>query len=91
MVCWFYISSFKRFSNILHLIFKKSNCSSLKELVDSSNYIFISVPTPMKKEGECDLAIIEKVISDIALCSNTRKTIIIKSTVPVGFTKIVQI
>ena len=66
---------------------KESNCSSLKELVDSSNYIFISVPTPMKKEGECDLAIIEKVISDIALCSNTRKTIIIKSTVPVGFTK----
>ena len=41
--------------------------------MDSSNYIFISVPTPMKKEGECDLAIIEKVISDIALCSNTRK------------------
>ena len=40
-----------------------------------------------EKKGECDLAIIEKVISDIALFSNTRKTIIIKSTVPVGFTK----
>jgi len=66
---------------------KDCNVDSLEELVNNSNYIFVAVPTPMKKTGECDLSILNKVISDIASKSSSKKTIIIKSTSPVGTTE----
>lgn len=66
---------------------KDCNVNSLKELVDSCEYIFVAVPTPMKNTGECDLSILSEVISDISSKSTSRKTIIIKSTSPVGTTE----
>ena len=45
--------------------------------------IFISVPTPMKKNGECHLGIVESVVNDIN--TNIKNAIIvIRSTVPPG-------
>ena len=69
---------YKRFS---------STVSSLEELTQSSNIIFICLPTPMKENGECDIGIVEKEIIKIDQYSTEPKIIVIKSTVPPGTTK----
>ena len=69
----------------------KSTCDYVHELIDKSNYIFVCLPTPMKKDGSCDTSIVEKVVSELdnlALlrqCSN--RVVIIKSTIPPGTTE----
>jgi len=66
------------------------NCSSMEELIDNSDIIFVCVPTPMKKDGSCDISIVESVVcelDELALtrqCSN--RIIAIKSTIPPGTT-----
>ena len=64
-----------------------STVSSLEELTQSSNIIFICLPTPMKENGECDTGIVEKEIIKIDQYSNESKIIVIKSTIPPGTTK----
>jgi UDPglucose 6-dehydrogenase len=65
----------------------KSNCNSLKEVVDLSEVLFICLPTPSMKDGSCDLRIVEDVISNINILSKkSSKLIVIKSTIPVGTT-----
>ena len=57
---------------------------SLKELVTESEYIFVSVPTPMKKSenNKMDLTIMDNVIEDISkLSSSTSSIVILKSTI----------
>jgi nucleotide sugar dehydrogenase len=51
--------------------------------VQKCKYIFISVPTPMKKNGECYLGMVEDAITKIKNIDPNKK-IIIRSTVPVG-------
>ena len=69
----------------------KSTCKDVNELIDKSNYIFVCLPTPMKKDGSCDTSIVEGVVRDIddsvvyRNCSN--RVVIIKSTVPPGTTE----
>ena len=41
---------------------KKSTHNSIQELVDSSDIIFLCLPTPMKKDGACYLGILEDVL-----------------------------
>ena len=69
----------------------KSTKASLAELVEFGEIIFVCLPTPMRKNGECDTRILENVIEDIdSLCANKtsqKKTIVIKSTVIPGTTK----
>ena len=66
------------------------NCRDMEELIDTSDIIFVCVPTPMKKDGSCDTSIVEGVVhelNDLALtrqCSN--RIIAIKSTIPPGTT-----
>lgn len=38
---------------------------SLKELVLKADVLFLCVPTPMKKSGQCDISIVESVIAEI--------------------------
>jgi len=45
--------------------------------------IFISVPTPMKKNGECYIEIVKSVINDLTNIQYN-KYIVLRSTVPVG-------
>jgi|TARA_Y100000361_G_scaffold703_1_gene562 UDPglucose 6-dehydrogenase len=61
-------------------IAKGSTCSSLKELHDKCDVIFVCLPTPMKKTGECHLGIIEPVLEE--LNNFGHKIIVIKSTIP---------
>ena len=70
-----------------------SKCNSTHEKVCSdSNIIFVCLPTPMRKNGECDTRILENAIKEI---ENTCKSlyvpknpvIVIKSTVPPGTTR----
>jgi UDPglucose 6-dehydrogenase len=67
--------------------FKKT--LSLKQVVTSSEFIFIALPTPMKKdESGIDLKIIEDSIKEITkITDGTDKVIVIKSTVAPGTTK----
>ena len=46
-------------------IAKDSTCKSIDELAIKSDVIFVCLPTPMKKNGECYLGILEEVINDL--------------------------
>jgi UDPglucose 6-dehydrogenase len=49
----------------------------------SCKIIFISVPTPMSKDGSCHLGIVKSVLSDLQKI-NYENFIVLRSTVPVG-------
>tara|TARA_B100000287_G_scaffold410624_1_gene439263 strand:+ start:468 stop:1304 length:837 start_codon:yes stop_codon:yes gene_type:complete len=63
------------------------NCESILDLVDESDIIFVCVPTPMKKDGSCDVSIVESVIDEIEDVDISGKIVVIKSTVPPGTTE----
>lgn len=75
------------------------NCSSLQQIVNECECLFVCVPTPMNADGSCHLNILEKLIQDIydidkqnySSFINNQKIIIIKPTVPPGTTKRLQI
>ena len=71
-------------------IAKDTTCSSLKELYNKSNIIFVCLPTPMEENGKCHLGIIEPVLGELdsfRKLSMSKKTIVVKSTIPPGTTK----
>ncbi len=61
-----------------------------KEAIDKSEIIFIAVGTPPLDSGETDLRYIESVSKEIGGKTKADKTIVIKSTVPVGTSKKVK-
>ena len=67
---------------------KYKDSLSLKEVIHSSEFIFICLPTPMKEDEEgIDLSIINEGLSEITEYTNsTNKIIVIKSTVIPGTT-----
>ena len=85
-------SIFEFFNNLLDVKvydIKKNDITvdSIKELTDD-RIIFICLPTPMKKTGECDTSIIESVISELNnLSFKSKSKVIIKSTIPPGTTE----
>ena len=68
--------------------FKKeaSTCASLQELSKKVEMLFICLPTPMNKDGSCNLSIIESVIEELDGHDNNNIAII-KSTIPPGTTE----
>ncbi|MDD4910470.1 MAG: UDP-glucose/GDP-mannose dehydrogenase family protein [Candidatus Omnitrophica bacterium] len=64
--------------------------SSIKEAVDSSQVIFITVGTPSRESGEADLSGVEKVARNIAKYMRSYRLIVEKSTVPVETGKWVE-
>lgn len=52
--------------------------------IKDSQVIFIAVGTPSKENGEADLRYIIEVLDNIRILANEKKTIVIKSTVPIG-------
>ena len=68
----------------------RSMAVSLGQVVDNSEIIFVCLPTPMKKTGQCDIRILEDSISQInsiaVPSSKNKKVVVIKSTVPPGTT-----
>ena len=67
-------------------------CSSIDDVVNHAQIIFVAVPTPMRPSGECHTGIVESVLQDIqnsaARLSRDLGSfiVVIKSTVPPGFT-----
>ncbi len=58
--------------------------SDHKEAILSTNLIFIAVGTPSAEDGSADLNHVMNVAKTIAKSSEDKKTIVIKSTVPIG-------
>jgi len=65
--------------------FKESTCNSVEELCKRVKIIFVCLPTPMRRDGSCDLSIVTNTILEIDKYSNGH-TAVIKSTVPPGTT-----
>ena len=63
--------------------------NTLEETVNNSDVIFVSVPTPMNKDGSINLDIVRSVLGDISRV-NTRddNVVVIKSTIVPGTTSI---
>ena len=66
------------------------NCRDMEELIDTSDVIFVCVPTPMRKDGSCDTSIVESVVEGInvsvEILQKSNVIVAIKSTVPPGTT-----
>ena len=58
---------------------------SIVSLCEASDVVFVCVPTPMKKDGSCDISIVEQVCSE-AVAAGDNHFIVIKSTVTPGTT-----
>ena len=69
---------------------------SVDTVVKNCQVIFVAVPTPMKKSGECHTGIVESVLQDIQNAAIRCKVpienfiVVLKSTIPPGFTKKMQ-
>ena len=66
---------------------ENSTCESLSELCDKTFLLFLCLPTPMRKDGSCDLSIVENTIKEVNEISKGDHIITIKSTMPPGTTK----
>lgn len=58
--------------------------TDMKDAIDSSDIVFIAVGTPIRDDGSVDVQSVLNAASDIARYMKSYKTIVIKSTVPVG-------
>lgn len=63
----------------------KSTQGSIGKVVESTDVIFVCVPTPMRKDGTCYTNIVEEVIREINETADGH-IVVIKSTVPPGTT-----
>mgnify|MGYP003656476039 FL=1 len=83
----------KQYYNIATYDLRKelSSCDSMGELVKQSKMIFVCLPTPMRKNGECVTDIVESTVSDINdFCKVNNledRILILKSTIPPGTTE----
>jgi len=82
---------FKNYYDVLtyDLDESKSN-SNVNEIICKCTNIFICLPTPMNKDGSCNISIVESVLVGIDLTTDnleTKRNIIIKSTIPPGTTE----
>ena len=69
-----------------------SKCNStLKHVCETSDIVFVCLPTPMMSTGQCDTSILEDAIKSIDMtCSVKRPILVIKSTVPPGTTERIE-
>lgn len=63
----------------------RSTCNSIREVCEKTEIVFACLPTPMRKDGSCDLSILESVVLEIDSLK-MQNIIVIKSTVPPGTT-----
>ena len=64
-----------------------STCKNLEDLCTRVNMIFVCLPTPMRKDGSCNLSIIRDTIVELDKHSS-QHIAIIKSTIPPGTTRL---
>lgn len=63
---------------------------SLDEVVNESEFIFLSVPTPSNEDGSINLDIVEQVISDINHIQRSNSIILLRSTIVPGSSQKIQ-
>lgn len=82
---------FKNYYDVLtNDLDENKSTSTIDNLIRLCDTIFLCLPTPMKPNGQCDVSILEDVLDNIDLITDnleTRKTIVIKSTIPPGTTE----
>ena len=67
-----------------------SSCESLEQVAIQSDFIFFCLPTPMRKNGTCDLRIITGALEEldkICVLNNFKRIAIVKSTILPGTTE----
>ena len=64
--------------------------NNLDETVNESDFIFLSVPTPSKKDGSIDLSILKDAIQSIDNVNKSENIILVRSTVVPGTTRNIQ-
>lgn len=70
---------------------QSKSLNSLEDTVNNSDFIFVSVPTPAKRNGDIDLSILNNAISDIAsVIENKDNIVLVRSTVSPGTTREMQ-
>ena len=62
---------------------EKANANSVRDVCHNTKIIFVALPTPMRKDGSCDLSIIYNVMTQISYWYNDN-IVVLKSTVPPG-------
>jgi|TARA_B100000780_G_scaffold40113_1_gene24926 UDPglucose 6-dehydrogenase len=67
------------------LMAKLSN-STFSETIERCKIVFVCLPTPMNSDGSCNLDIIEGVLSQINEYTDTKRIVVIKSTMIPGST-----
>ncbi len=72
----------------IHIYDKFKDLMTLKDVCEKSEFIFVSVPTPiMENESGIDLSIVEEVVGEVAAeVKGTDKIVILKSTIVPGTT-----
>lgn len=76
--------------------YKPETGTTLEDVIQKSHVIFICVPTPMRRTGECYTGIPESVFDDISRVADeigrpkNSFVVCLKSTVPPGFTEQMQ-
>jgi len=80
----------KGFYDVLTYDIDESKCNSSHiDVCNKTDIIFVCIPTPMRKGGECDTRLLESVVEKLQdECGKLNKTpiLVIKSTVPPGTT-----
>ena len=73
---------------------KESTASSIADVVKQVDETFLCVPTPMRKDGSCDLNIVRAALEEIATAVVKQQKqgfiVVIKSTIPPGTTEALQ-
>lgn len=80
---------FSKYYDILTYDLDESKCNSTKDKVLNQEIIFMCLPTPMNKDGSCNVDIISKELDNLDLLADNYeivKTVVIKSTIPPGTT-----
>jgi nucleotide sugar dehydrogenase len=91
----FWYDKYKRPRNACDGDYYTNYCDSVQKLAESvDGPIFVCVPTPMNKDGSCDVTIVESVLDELNLVyedlfydhPGKTQVVIIKSTIPPGTT-----
>jgi len=76
---------YQKFKNYYRVLtydkYTSNHNSTLENLIENSQYIFVCLPTPMNTDGSCNTDIIEEVLDQVNTITEENKVIIIKSTV----------
>lgn len=65
--------------------------NSLEEVIDKSNFVFVSVPTPSNRDGSINLDIVNSVMKEVSAINTTNEPIILlRSTIVPGTSEMIQ-